>query len=82
MKTIILKSTIVIMVTMFTVSCKKDYVCSCSKTYTSSNGNTYTESDGKYTYKDTRIRASERCTQLEGTGVDIYGGYTRDCEIK
>ncbi len=63
-------------------SCKKDYVCKCSKTYTKANGNTETETDGQYTFKDTKPRAADRCNEQEGSGSDISGSYTRDCEIQ
>ena len=64
-------------------SCKKDYVCKCEKTYTKSNGNKTTETDGSYTFKDTKVRASDRCNKEEGSGNDVLkGDYTRDCQIQ
>lgn len=62
-------------------SCKKDYVCKCTKTYTGNN-TTVTTNDGNYTYKDTRVRAEERCDDNDKTGSDIGGDYTRNCDIQ
>lgn len=50
------------------------------KTYTGSNASV-TFDDGTYTYKDTKARAITRCNEQEGTGSDVGGEYTRDCEI-
>ncbi|MCC6837140.1 MAG: hypothetical protein IT234_01265 [Bacteroidia bacterium] len=74
-------------VAVFTVfatatACKKDYICTCKKTYTSSNGTTVSNSDGNYTFTDSKVRASGRCQDLETTGSDLYGEYTRECEIE
>lgn len=63
-------------------SCKKDYVCKCSKTYTKANGSTTTDADGQYTFKDTKPRAADRCNEQEGSGSDLSGSYTRDCEVQ
>lgn len=64
-------------------SCKKEYVCKCTKTFTKSNGSTNSEPDGQYTFKDTKVRAADRCNQEEGVGSDVINGeYTRDCEIQ
>jgi len=63
-------------------SCKKDYTCACSKVYTDSNGNRNSSTDGNYTFKDSRIRAEDRCNDLETTGTDLGGDYTRECDIK
>lgn len=82
MKTIIVKSILVITTISFLSSCKKDYVCSCTKTYTKSDGSTYSTSDGMYTYNDTQTRASDRCLSQERDGSDLAGDYTRDCELK
>lgn len=67
--------------TLSLVSCKKDYTCQCSKTRT--DGSTVlTTEDGSYVFKDTRARAESRCNEQEGSGNDIAGDYTRDCQIK
>ena len=63
-------------------SCKKEYVCECRKIRTDSDGNTTTESDGTYTFKDSRPRAETRCNDQEGSGSDILGDYTRECQIQ
>lgn len=63
------------------VSCKKEYTCECKKIRTDSNGNSTTESDGTYTFKDSRPRAEDRCNDLETSGTDIVGPYTRECQI-
>lgn len=62
-------------------SCKKDYSCECRKIHTDDDGNTVTSSDGTYTFKDSRARAEDRCNDLEGSGTDILGDYTRECDI-
>ncbi|TSJ47956.1 hypothetical protein [Fluviicola chungangensis] len=62
-------------------SCKKDYTCECRKIRTDDNGNTVTNSDGTYTFKDTRPRAEDRCNDMEETGTDLLGSYTRECDI-
>jgi hypothetical protein len=62
-------------------SCKKDYNCKCSKTYTKSGGSV-TVDDGVYTYKDSRVKAEQKCDDLESTGNDIGGDYTRNCDIQ
>lgn len=82
MKNVIKISALSMIVSMGLASCKKDYTCSCSKTYTRTDGSTYTSSDGLYTFDDSKVRASERCNAQEGSGSDISGDYTRDCEIK
>ncbi len=63
------------------VSCKKNYTCECKKIHSDDNGNSVTTSDGSYTFKDSRARAEDRCNDLEGTGTDIGGDYTRECDI-
>lgn len=63
-------------------SCKKEYTCECRKVRTDSDGNTSTESDGTYTFKDSRPRAETRCNDQEGSGSDILGDYTRECQIQ
>ena len=65
-----------------TTSCKKDYLCKCSKTYTKSNGSTETDPDGQYTFTDTKTTAINRCNQQEGSGSDLTGAYTRNCQIQ
>jgi len=62
-------------------SCKKDYTCECKKIHSDDNGNSVTTADGTYTFKDSRARAEDRCNDLEGTGSDIGGDYTRECNI-
>lgn len=63
------------------MSCKKDYTCKCSKTYTSGDGSN-TSNHSIYTYKDTRIRAEDRCNDNSETGSDIFGNYSINCEIQ
>jgi hypothetical protein len=62
-------------------SCKKDYSCECKKIHTDDNGNSVSTADGTYTFKDSKVRAADRCNDLEGTGTDIAGDYTRECDI-
>ena len=62
-------------------SCKKDYTCECRKIRTDDDGNTVSESDGTYSFKDSRARAEDRCNDLEESGTDILGSYTRECDI-
>lgn len=62
-------------------SCKKEYVCECSKIYTGSTASA-TVDDGTYTFKDSRPRAEDKCNDLESTGSDVVGSYTRECQIK
>jgi predicted small secreted protein len=62
-------------------SCKKDYTCDCRKVRTDDDGNVNTSSDGTYTFKDSRVRAEDKCNDLEGSGSDILGDYTRECDI-
>lgn len=79
-----MKKSIIAIAALFTlslVSCKKNYVCECTITRTGSSSST-TSADGNYTFKDTRVRAESRCNAEEGSGTDIYGNYTRDCQIK
>lgn len=64
------------------VSCKKDYTCECAKVRTDSDGNRNSSSDGNYTFKDSRFRAEKKCNDLEETGTDLYGNYTRECDIR
>ncbi|HWY12664.1 MAG TPA: hypothetical protein VN026_15125 [Bacteroidia bacterium] len=71
----------VIVVATSTTSCKKDYICNCSKTYTSGSG-TSTSDYSKYTYKDTRKRAEDRCNANESTSSDIFGNYSINCQIQ
>jgi hypothetical protein len=63
------------------VSCKKDYTCKCTKTHTSGSTQVITD-DGTYPFKDTRTKAESRCTDLESTGTDALGSYTRNCDIQ
>ena len=65
-----------------TTACKKDYICTCKKIYTNSNGTTVSNSDGNYTFTDSETRASSRCQDLETSGSDLYGDYSRECEIE
>nr|WP_294859746.1 hypothetical protein [uncultured Fluviicola sp.] len=62
-------------------SCKKDYTCECRKIHTDDNGTSVTTSDGSYTFKDSKARAADRCNEMEGTGTDLGGDYTRECDI-
>jgi hypothetical protein len=81
MKKTILSIAVLISFGISMVSCKKDYVCECSKTYTTGSG-TYTKDYSKYTYKDTRKRAEDRCNENTKTGSDIYGDYSINCQIQ
>lgn len=73
----------VILLSGFTLaSCKKDYNCECVKVRTDDDGNRNTASDGNYSFKDSRIRAEKKCNNLEETGTDIYGDYSRECDIR
>jgi len=63
-------------------SCKKDYVCNCQKVYTDPDGSTSSSSDGSYTFKDSKPRAETRCNDQEGSGTDLGGDYTRECQIQ
>ncbi len=63
------------------VSCKKDYTCKCSKVRVTSNGSTTTD-DGSYIFKDNKASAADKCNQQESTGTDLYGDYSRQCEIQ
>ncbi len=79
-----MKRSVIALVALFTLSlgaCKKDYKCECTRTH-SSGGTTVITDDGSYNFKDTRTRAESRCNDQEGTGTDIGGDYTRNCEIK
>lgn len=78
----LIKIVAVMVVLITTTACKKDYICSCQKTYTNSNGTTVTNADGNYTFTDSEVRASSRCQDLETSGSDLYGDYSRECEIK
>ena len=62
-------------------SCKKDYVCNCSKTYTTGTGSS-TKDYSKYTYKDTRTRAEDRCNKNTDSGTDFGGNYSINCAIQ
>lgn len=68
--------------TIFFTSCKKEYVCNCKKIHTDSAGNSVTSNDGSYTFKDTQPRAEDKCNDLESTGSDLGGNYTRECSIQ
>ncbi|HLP11560.1 MAG TPA: hypothetical protein VK177_06465 [Flavobacteriales bacterium] len=61
-------------------SCKKEYTCKCQKIYSGSSGST-TFDDGTYTFKDSRPRAEDRCNELEKSGSDLGGSYTRECQV-
>jgi len=73
----------VVLLSGFTLaSCKKDYTCQCAIVQTDDNGNRNTSSDGNYTFKDSRIRAEKKCNDLEGTGTNFLGEYSRECDIR
>lgn len=63
-------------------SCKKDYTCECTKVRTDSDGNRNSSSDGNYSFKDSRVRAEKKCNDLEETGTDVFGNYTRECDVQ
>ena len=81
MKNSILLAGALLLVLTSMVSCKKEYTCQCSKTYTSGSGSS-TQNYSIYTYKDSRLRAEERCNDNTSSGSDIYGDYSINCEIK
>lgn len=62
-------------------SCKKEYTCSCEKIYNTDNGSV-AYSDGSYILKDNEARAADQCNKQESTGTDIFGDYSRQCDIK
>jgi len=73
----------VILLSGFTLaSCKKDYTCECAVVQTDENGNRNTSSGGNYSFNDSRIRAEKKCNDLEETGTNVLGNYTRECEIR
>lgn len=82
MKTKMIKIGISLSVILFATACEKNYICQCTRTYTRSNGTVISEYDGAYAFKDTKIRATNRCTAMEGYGSDLSGEYTRNCELK
>lgn len=69
-------STIVLM-----SSCKKDYVCKCTKTYTSGSG-TSTDDYSRYTYRENRKRAEDRCNKNTQSDTDFFGDYSINCQIQ
>jgi hypothetical protein len=71
-----------LLLTFGLTSCKKDFTCECKKIRTDDNGNTISTVDNNYTFKDTRVKAEDKCQDQEGTGSDGLGDYTRECEIK
>lgn len=73
--------TIIVLAGLGLVSCKKDYTCECKKIYTGENVTVETSSE-VYTFKDNRIRAEDKCNKKEGSGSDIVGTYTKECQIK
>lgn len=83
MKSISIIKIVAVMIVLVTAAaCKKDYICTCKKIYTNSNGTTVSNSDGNYTFTDSETRASSRCQDLETSGSDLYGDYSRECEIE
>ncbi len=62
-------------------SCKKDYTCECRKIHTDDDGSSVSTSDGSYTFKDSKVRAADKCNDLEENGTDILGDYSRECDI-
>ena len=79
MKTSILA--FVALVALTFASCKKEYSCDCQKIRTDADGGTTTTADGSYTFKDSKPRAETKCNEQEGSGTDIVGDYTRECQI-
>jgi hypothetical protein len=63
-------------------SCKKDYTCNCQKIHTDPDGSSSSSSDGSYTFRDSKPRAETRCNDQEGSGSDLGGDYTRECQIQ
>ena len=80
MKSVILAAVFLSGVTL--ASCKKDHTCACAKVRIDSDGNRNTSSDGNYLFKDSRPRAEKKCNDLEEARTDIYGDYTRECDIQ
>lgn len=62
-------------------SCKREYVCDCKKTYTGESSST-TQDYAKYTYKDNRVGAEQKCDANERTDSDLMGTYTINCSIE
>lgn len=81
MKKTILLATVFLFLGSMMASCKKDYVCQCEKTYTTGNG-TNTKDYSRYTYKENRGRAEDRCNDNVDTGKDIFGDYAINCQIE
>ena len=81
MKKTILLAAFLVSLSAITSSCKKDYVCKCSKTYTGNTSST-TSDYSKYTYKDTRKRAEDRCNANTNSGSDFWGNYSINCQIQ
>ena len=74
--------TLAVLSAVMLASCKKDYMCVCRKIYTNDGGGTISNPDGTYTFKDSRTRAESKCNDEEDTGSDIYGDWTRECNIQ
>ena len=81
MKKIVITLTITLTIGLLMSSCKKDYICKCTKTYTGSSA-TVNTNYSQYTYKDTRIRAEDRCKANDDSGNDIFGNYSVNCQIQ
>ncbi|MES2567675.1 MAG: hypothetical protein V4565_12460 [Bacteroidota bacterium] len=81
MKKAILLAGVLLAIGSSMTSCKKDYVCECSKTYTGSSSST-TSDYSKYTYKDSRKRAEDRCNENTTSGTDLFGDYSINCQIQ
>jgi hypothetical protein len=78
-KTILIAGTL--LMAFAATSCKKDYSCRCTKTYTTGSGST-TQNYAIYTYKDTRVRAEDRCNNNTSSGSDLGGDYSINCTIE
>lgn len=81
MKKRILMGVAIFSTVAFMSSCKKDYVCKCSKTYTSGSG-TNTNDYSKYTYRENRKKAEDRCNDNTKSDTDIFGNYSINCQIQ
>ena len=81
MKNVVLLSGTMLIVATSLMSCKKDYSCECTKTYTSGN-TSISQKQSVIVYKETKKRATQRCSDNESSGTDLAGNYTVNCDIK